>query len=92
MHITVEFAAQAKAAAGTNIDDVVIDPSTGVQEIAETVCQKFGDKLRAVLMDAQGKLHRSILVSINDYHVFHDEKPDLKDGDRLIFLSPVSGG
>jgi molybdopterin converting factor small subunit len=92
MQITVEFAAQAKAAAGTETENIVVAPSSGVQDVAETVCQKFGEKLRAILMDAQGKLHRSILVSVNDYHIFHHENPNLKDGDRLIFLSPVSGG
>ena len=92
MHITVEFAAQEKAAAGTQAENIDVAPSSNVQDIAETVCRKFGEKLRAVLMDAQGKLHRSILVSVNDYQVFHEEKYDFKDGDRLNFLSPVSGG
>jgi len=92
MLITVEFAAQAKEAAGTATEEIEVPSPYGVQEIAEIVCRCRGDNLREVLLDEEGALHRSVLVLVNDSQVFHDESPEFREGDRVMFLPPVSGG
>jgi molybdopterin converting factor small subunit len=92
MLITVEFAAQAKEAAGTETEEIDVPSPYSVQDIAEVVCRCRGDNLRSVLLDEEGTLHRSMLVLVNDSQVFHDETPEFADGDRVMFLTPVSGG
>ena len=92
MQITIEYAAQAKEAAGIPFETMDVSPSSGLQNFAEAACRSRGEKLCATLMDARGRLHRSILILVNEFQVFHEDKLKLSEGDRIMFLPPVSGG
>jgi len=92
MKITVEYAAQAKEAAEISFETMDISPSSSLQDIAEAACHSRGEKLCAMLLDARGRLYRSILILVNEAQIFHEDALELNEGDRLMFLPPVSGG
>ena len=92
MLITVEYAAQAKEAAGISSEKVQVPPFCSLQDIAAIACRGRSPRLRETLMGEGGMLYKSTLVLVNDSQVFHDESPEIKEGDRVTFLPPVSGG
>lgn len=92
MHITVEYAAQIKRAAGLAMESFECNPPCTVKDILDRVAERHGEKLRALLFDKDRRLHPSILLFLGETQVRPDEKRELKDHDVLTILSPISGG
>jgi molybdopterin converting factor small subunit len=92
MKVTVEYAAQVKQAAGVGTETVELDDGCSVQELVSRVAELHGDPLRRVILDADGKLHPSILLFVGDDQVRADSPVKLHESDVVTLLSPVSGG
>ena len=92
MKITVEYAAQVKRAAGTGSETVELDDDCSVQDLVGHVAQLHGESLRRLILDADGRLHPSILLFVGDDQVRADSPVRLRESDVVTFLSPISGG
>jgi molybdopterin converting factor small subunit len=92
MKVTVEYAAQVKKAARVGSEVLDVDSATTLQQLVALVVDKHGAELRSVLFAANGDLQRSILVFVSDQQVRWDEHLELKEGDVVTLLSPISGG
>lgn len=90
MKVTVEYAAQVKRATGVACEDLELPDDCSLQELARTVAETHGAEAARALLD-NGVLHRSILVFVDDEQV-RDAQTKLNDGQRVTFLSPISGG
>lgn len=92
MQITVEFANQAKAISGVDRINIEIDSQSTIVDIVRKACHEFGEALGKILLDSNENLNQSLLILVNDCHIFHDEPIFLNDGDRILLLPPISGG
>jgi molybdopterin converting factor small subunit len=92
MHITVEYAAQIKRAAGLSVETFECHSPCTVRDILDRVAQRHGESLSLLLFDEDRKLHPSILLFLGDSQVRPDEPRELQDHDTLTILSPISGG
>lgn len=89
MQIRVEYVAQVRTSAGVESEELSVPDGATVQQLVGVMCETHPG-LDKVLCGPDGGLHASILV-------FRGEDPcepstELADGDRLTFLSPISGG
>lgn len=89
MRISVKYMAQLKQAAGIASEEVEIDSCT-----VETVIRRLGDRpaIRKLLLDADGRPQRALLVFIGDEQVASDSMRALEDGDQVTLLTPMAGG
>jgi len=66
-----------------------------LKEIVNLLSTKYGNKIHNLIWDENlQKIHNLISVIINNKPI-HEKDPsliDLKDGDIIAFLMPVSGG
>jgi sulfur-carrier protein len=92
MRITVEYAAQIKRAAGRGTETFECDSPCTVQDLLCRVADQHGETLGNLLFDNDRRLHSSILLFVGDSQVRSDQPRELKDGDVLTILSPISGG
>ena len=92
MQVTVEYTAQIKRAAGVASETIECDSPCFVTDLVSRIAESHGDPLRALLLDADGKLQRSILVFVGDEQARLDEPVQLNDRDVVTLLSPISGG
>lgn len=92
MQITIEYAAQIKRAAGQASETFECDEPCTVQEAVERVAKRHGEELESLLFDGHRQLHPSILLFTGDTQIRWDEPKELRDGDVLTILSPISGG
>ena len=92
MQITVEYAAQVKRATGTGRETVDVETAATLRQLVCHVIARHGETLKPVLLDADGNLHPSILVFVNNEQCCNIAEHELSDGDTVAFLSPISGG
>lgn len=90
MKITVEYAAQVKRATGVADEVLDVPDDVSLCKLGQIVADKHGEATQRVLMQ-DGSIHPSILVFINDQQA-RDTNQQLSDGQRVTFLSPISGG
>ena len=88
MNIQVTFNAQLRD---------MLDCADGTFEIAEGAqIDALYEILRAgpaqKLFESNGKLMRAVIVFHNDQQVMSSDKPELTEGDRVNFLTPIAGG
>jgi molybdopterin converting factor small subunit len=92
MKVTVEYAAQIKQAAGRAAEELEIEPSTTVQDLALQLAERHGAALRQLLLSGDGGLSRSILLFVGNEQVRPESPHPLRDRDVVTILSPISGG
>ncbi|MGH7127677.1 MAG: MoaD/ThiS family protein [Planctomycetaceae bacterium] len=94
MHVTIEYAAQAKRAAGIAAERVELDAPCSVSELLRRRADARGTELRILLFGDDGRLQPSLLVFVGDRQIRGDEADTLRvsEGDVLTVMSPISGG
>lgn len=92
MEITIEYSAQVKTAAGIPSETIELSDGASTNDLLTTVSEQHGDPLRGVLLDESGAPQRSILVFVGEEQSFAESPLALRDRDRVVVLSPVSGG
>ncbi len=92
MEVTVEYAAQVKRAAGIASETLPLDEGDSTRELLAAIADRHGQPLTDILLDADGKLQRSILVFVGDRQAREDAPLALADRDIVTILSPISGG
>lgn len=90
MNVTVRYAAQAGAAAGTASERVDLSGAPTVGDLLVRLAERHGDALRRLLVDGDGRPQESLLLVVGDEQV-RSGRP-LKDGDVIDILTPISGG
>lgn len=88
MKVTIYYHAQIRKAAGVESECVEGAEGATLLDVLKTI--DHGADFRALLFDAQGAPHATILFLVNDLPVTPDQT--LHDGDRLSVFSPVAGG
>lgn len=92
MKVTVQYAAQARDAAGTDSESIEVDSPVTVNRLVQRLVDDHGDSLRRVLLNAAGELHPSVLIFVGDERVRPEDSLTFRPGDVVCFLPPMSGG
>lgn len=92
MKVRVDYVAQAKKATGIGSEHLSIDDGTHVNELLSSVAQKHGPVLTTLMLNKDGSVQYSIIISINDEQIFSDDNQILTDGDVIAIMTPMSGG
>jgi molybdopterin converting factor small subunit len=92
MKIRVEYVAQIRDAAGLSSETLEVAADTAVLDLLRTVATGRGERLRGLLLDADGGLRPSALVFVGDEQFDLDEPRALRDGDTVTVMSPLAGG
>ena len=92
MNIHVRYFAQLKLAAGTAEETVALRPAMTLDGLLQRLAELHGEPLRQLLFHDNGTRRQSILVSIGDRQIPLGEKLELRDGERVTLLAPMSGG
>ena len=90
MKITIEFSAQLKRAAGCREISVEIPEGGSATDAACRAVDAIESDVSHLLFNESGAIQPSLLVFVNDMQADSDHV--LNDGDRISFLSPISGG
>lgn len=92
MKITVQYAAQAREAAGTAAESVELDGSGTVRELVLALAGLHGEPLRKLLLDGAGTPHPSLLVFVGDERFRVDDPRPLGREAAVVIMTPISGG
>ncbi len=92
MRLTIEDLNQAKSAAGC--DGGTIDLAAGAlpMDLVRHLAEHRGERLRALLVAADGQPRPSTMVSINGELAPCRIPRPLNDGDVVALLLPIAGG
>jgi len=90
MRIEIEYTAQLADAAGATGQTLTLPEGATLADLCRTLADAHGDALANTLGNA-GTPHPWILTAVND-KATRDATHPLRDGDRVSFLSPISGG
>jgi molybdopterin converting factor small subunit len=91
MKITVEYASQIKRVIGSETEEYHVEEKGTLQDLILLVSQKHDAELHSLLFQGE-ELHPSILLFVKDNQVRWEDNPELKEGDTVTLLSPISGG
>jgi molybdopterin converting factor small subunit len=92
MQITIEYAAQAKQAAGTGRECLDLAPPLCVRDLLPQLARRHGEALARLLLTADGAPQPALLVFVGDEQVAPDAPRALRPGDVLTILPPIAGG
>lgn len=90
MIVTIAYLAQLKRAAGRGAERIALEAPCTVEQLAHHLAARHGDSLRSLLLTAEGRLQRTILIFLGEEQVRPDHP--LKDGDTVTLLTPIAGG
>ena len=91
MNITVVYSAQAQDAAGTVRETIPVE-SASLERLLLDLCQRHGEALKKLLLDAQGRIHPSVLLAVDDEVVPSPAGFSLRDQQTVTILPPIAGG
>jgi len=92
MNVEVRYSAQAREAAGVAVERVEVAEGASLRDVLADLARRHGAAMGKVLLDDGGAPHPSVLLFVNDEQVQWANPPELKDGDTLAIMSPISGG
>lgn len=92
MRLTIEYWNQAKSAAGCDGETIELAAGTSPMELVRHLAEHRGERLRALLMGADGHPRPSTMVSINGELAPCRVPRPLNDGDVVALLLPIAGG
>ena len=92
MKVTVEYFAQARAAAGLVREIVEVPAPCTAQALVARLARDRGNRLAALLLTEDGQLSGSVLLAVGERQVFSNEPLALSDGDEVLVMPAVSGG
>jgi len=92
MTITVQYSAQARHAVGRASEERTLTDVTSVQAVLRELADVHGEGLRRLILTAAGEPQPALLVFVNDEQVPSNSTRELRAGDTLTLLPPISGG
>jgi len=90
MRITVEYLAQLRVAAGAARAEVECPEGATVAALLARLADTHGDAFRALALDDDGAVRRTLLVAAGGRRVGGEDA--LHEGDVLILGTPIAGG
>ncbi|MEX2286539.1 MAG: MoaD/ThiS family protein [Planctomycetaceae bacterium] len=92
MRVNVVYAAQVKRAAGVASDEFELKGPCTVAKLLSSIVETRGESIRELLLDASGSPRKSLLLFVGDNQVYADAHVELRDGDTVTIMTPISGG
>ena len=92
MNIMVTYLAQARPAAGTAQETIVLHERACITDLLGKLAEVHGLRLRQLLLTAEGQPHPSLLLFMDDCQVHDVGSRRLCDADEVIVLPPMAGG
>ena len=83
MKIKVLFFASARELVGDSMTELDVDSPTTTAAVVDLLCERF-PKLSLI--------RTTIAIAVNRIYTKLSEPVELKDGDEVAFLPPISGG
>ena len=92
MKITIEYSAQIRRTLGVSEETINLVDSQSLHDLISHLAEKHGQLFKDLILDVEGNLSRMILASVNSVQVQESTSVDLRDGDHVNLMSPISGG
>jgi len=90
MQISVHFMSQIKRAAGCSSETVDVPGPMSLRDFLRSLADRHDSTFRGMLLDDAGEPRRTLLLFVGDDHAELDH--ELRDGDIVTILTPMSGG
>jgi len=91
VRVTVEYFGAAREAAGVGRETVECDPPCSATELVTRLARERGGRLAHLLL-VNDRLAPSVLIAVGDRQATAAESINLRDGDEVVVIPPVSGG
>jgi sulfur-carrier protein len=92
MNIHIEFLAQLGQLAGDRRRTIAFDGPCTAQDAVRQVIAEDSDEFRGLVLDAEGDLHRSILMFVRDTQSDWRTPIELHPDDTIVLSPPIAGG
>jgi molybdopterin converting factor small subunit len=89
MNITVVYIAQIRQITGKYEEKVTVPDPLDTAGLLEFLSSKYKPLFRSLIMDGRG-IRRSVMLTINNFHVSYDSSLILREGDTVSIITPMS--
>lgn len=89
MNITVEYMAQIRQVTGKCEENVNVPDLLDAAGLLEILSSKYKSSFRSLIMDGNG-IRRSVMLTINNFHVQYKSTLTLREGDTVSIITPMS--
>ncbi len=91
--VTVEYFAQARAAAGgVAREQFTVVAGTPTSEIVRRIAHAHGPKMIALLLDEGDAISCSVILAVDGAQVSAGDDVCVKGGETITIIPPISGG
>lgn len=92
MTVQLEYTAQLKRAAGTAREEIAVQEPATLSAVLANAAARHGEDFRRLLLTADGGPQPSLLLFVADAQVPAGDDPEIRPGDVVTIMSPISGG
>lgn len=92
MRVTVRYWGQVEAAAGRSSDAVDVPDGATAGSVVAKLAAERGSPLRETLVDESGRPRATLMIVVGEEQVGADDPRELRNGDVVTLMPPISGG
>jgi molybdopterin converting factor small subunit len=93
VQVTVEYFAQARAAAGDRLrETVAIAGGSSLADLVRWLAQTHGSRMQALLLGPSAAVSPSIIIAVNGVQASPGDDVRLHGGETVMIMPPISGG
>ncbi len=92
MTVTVEYTSQLKQITGKASEKIELESASNVQSFVQWLADEHGESFKKFLFNEKGEFRPNLLLCINGKQIAWLTPYELKEGDVIGLLSPISGG
>ena len=94
MRVTVRFFATLRDFVGDSSLDLTVSNGSSVQQILESLSERFGHNFRQYVYDESGTVHEYLIFLVNGESIqaLNGLETKMKEADTLVILPPAGGG
>ena len=92
LNIRLTYTGQLAASASSKSEHLEISPKTTLGEVFRKVSVAQSDAFRDMLFDANGRLRKAIIVSVDDEQIIDPERFLVYANHDVLIMPPIAGG
>ena len=90
--VNIQYMSKVRNAAGISSEIVEVPVACTIEKLIDDILCPKNEGLKDYLLEGDCINKKVMLIYVGDQQVAHDSPLELKNGDEVIIMSPITGG
>jgi MoaD family protein len=90
LRVRTLYFARLRELTGREAEELDVPEGSRCIDVVRAIAERYGEDLRRYLFDESGSLRRSLAIALNGERA--SPEAEVKEGDTVVVIPPISGG